>query len=101
MSELKATQKGMWKNAYDILLDGNLLTKWDAKTWSVGGTFVLDEHSYEVKANGMATRYEMTDATKGARAATASRLGGNTGASKLTGRLISSSGRPSGVWKNA
>lgn len=35
MSELKATQKGMWKNAYDILLDGNLLTKWDAKTWSV------------------------------------------------------------------
>lgn len=71
---LKAKRTRSWKGGYDISVDGEPLLRWDPKTWSVGGSFTLDDASYEVRTNAFATRYEMTD-SDGAPIAVAERVG--------------------------
>jgi hypothetical protein len=75
MTELKATRTGFLSNDCEITEDGRVLTRWDARTWRAGGTFELGGHSYEIKANLPATRYELTHHATGEEIAVATHMG--------------------------
>lgn len=70
---LEARKTGVFKGHYEIVVDGRPVTTWEKSMWRNGGTFHLDGHRYEVRANAWGTRYTLTrdDATM----ATAERVG--------------------------
>jgi len=47
---LTARQTGTSKKIYEISADERPLVEWDANTWSVGGSFALEDRQYEARA---------------------------------------------------
>ncbi|MBE1489221.1 hypothetical protein [Plantactinospora soyae] len=72
--KLTAKGQGLFKNDYELSADGKPLTYWNAKSLRSGGSFPLDGRTYEVKANILATQWELTDET-GMLVAVAERVG--------------------------
>jgi len=58
---LAARKLSMWRNRYELVVDGQPLAVWEGRVWRGGGTFELSGRHYDVRANGWGTRYEMTD----------------------------------------
>jgi hypothetical protein len=71
---LEARKVGAFSPAYDILLDGRPLTRWEASWWRSRGAFTLDGQAYEVRGNGWGTQFTLLDQFGGA-VATAGKLG--------------------------
>lgn len=51
----------MWRNRYELSVDGRPLTVWDGRVWRSGGEFDLEGHHYDVTSNMLGTRWELTD----------------------------------------
>jgi hypothetical protein len=71
---LEARNAGAFSPAYDILLDGRPLTRWEASWWRSRGTFALDGQTYEVQGNRWGTQFTLLDQFGGT-VATAGKLG--------------------------
>ena len=71
---LEARRAGVFAARYDILLDGDALTRWDGSWWRAGGRFTLEGRPYEVSSKRWGSEFTLTDQT-GAVVATAGRLG--------------------------
>lgn len=71
---LTARQVSVWRNRYDIIIDGRTVATWDSAFWMNGGDFELDGRRYEVRANVWGNRFGMVDAV-GERVASADRVG--------------------------
>jgi hypothetical protein len=69
-SMLQATRVGVFSSAYDVTLDGQLVTRWDKSMWRTGGSFTVGRQRYEVRGKLMGSAYTMTDQS-GATVATA------------------------------
>lgn len=71
---LRAKRVGLWRNRFEISVDGQPITVWDGSTWKAGGAFELDGTRYEVGANLWGTKYGMATAD-GTVVASADRVG--------------------------
>jgi hypothetical protein len=71
---LTASKVSVWRNRYDLALDGSPLATWEGRVWKTGGTFDLAGRSYDVRSNTWGTRFEMTDQV-GVTVAAADRVG--------------------------
>jgi hypothetical protein len=71
---IEARKASVWKNRYDITVDGRRLATWDGSSWKSGGTFGLDARRYEVRGNMWGNKYGMVD-EDGTRIASADRVG--------------------------
>jgi hypothetical protein len=71
---LTARPTSMWRNRYEIAVDGRPLTTWDQSFWKHGGTFTLDGRPYEVRGNFWGTRSTLVDQL-GGELASAERVG--------------------------
>ncbi len=71
---LEARKASVWKNRYDITVDGRQLATWDGSSWKSGGTFEVDARRYEVRSNMWGSKYGMVD-EDGTRIASANRVG--------------------------
>jgi len=58
---LEARRVSIWRNRYELTLDGRPLARWDGRTWRTGGRFALEGRRYEVRSNVWGNRFEMTD----------------------------------------
>jgi hypothetical protein len=71
---LQARRTSMWRNRYQISLDGRPVTTWDGAMWRTGGSFELEGQRFEVRSNVWGSRFGMaTD--DGRPYATADRVG--------------------------
>ena len=87
----------MWRNSYDITLDGRPLARWDGSSWKVGGTFELDGRRFNVGSNMWATTYGMAD-DAGTTIATADRVGRKNWTVQAAG-VTNTFRRPS-IWRH-
>ena len=71
---LEATKPSIWRNNYDITVDGRPLARWEGSLWKAGGTFELDGRRYHVRSNMWGSTYGMADDDDTA-VATADRVG--------------------------
>lgn len=71
---LEAKKVSLWKNRYEIIADGRVLSTWERSIWKTGGTFDLDERHYEIRGNLWGSRYGMV-AADGTAVASADRVG--------------------------
>ncbi|RYV51923.1 hypothetical protein [Pengzhenrongella frigida] len=71
---IEARKASIWRNRYDIVVDGLRLATWDASLWKLGGELELDGRRYEVRANMWGSTYGMAD-QDGTRIASADRVG--------------------------
>jgi hypothetical protein len=71
---LEARKTSIWRNSYDISLDGRPLARWDGSSWKLGGAFDLDGRRYQVRSNTWGTTYVMADDAD-TNVATADRVG--------------------------
>ncbi|WP_051571062.1 hypothetical protein [Cryptosporangium arvum] len=83
---LHAKQSGLLRSDYEISLDDQPLAHWDAKNWRAGGSFTLDDRTYEVRSDVLATRFELIDPT-GASVAIADRVGRKHWSVEADGRV--------------
>jgi hypothetical protein len=58
---LTAEKTSLWRGRYDILADGRPVAVWDPSWWRNGGSFEVDGHQFQVRANGWGTKYRMLD----------------------------------------
>ena len=58
---LQAIRAGAFSSAYDITLDGRLVTRWDRSMWRSRGSFTVQGQRYEVRANFWNTTFTMID----------------------------------------
>jgi hypothetical protein len=70
---LRATRVGTFSSAYDITVDGQPVTRWDASWWRSGGSFTIDGQRYDVRGNLWGSEFSMTDQS-GMTVATAGKL---------------------------
>jgi hypothetical protein len=82
---LEARKASVWKNRYDITMDGRRLATWDGSSWKSGGTFGLGARHYVVRANMWGNKYGMVD-EDGTRIATADRVGRKSWTVEADGR---------------
>ena len=87
----------MWRNSYDITLDGRPLARWDGSSWKAGGTLELDGRRYHVRSNMWASTYRMADGD-GATVATAHRVGRRSWTVEADG--VGYSFRRPSVWRH-
>jgi hypothetical protein len=71
---LHAKRTGLWRNSYEISLDGRPVTVWDGGTWRTGGTFELEGQRFEIRGNLWGSTYGMAT-EDGRRIASADRVG--------------------------
>lgn len=71
---LTARKPSVWRNRYDVALDGQPVTTFDGSFWKGGGTFTLDGREYEVRGSLWGNRSTMVDEMGGVLAA-ADRVG--------------------------
>ena len=94
---LEARKASIWRNSYDITLDGRPLARWDGSSWKPGGTFELDGRRHHVRSNMWATTYVMTD-DDGTTIATTDRVGRNTWTVQADG--VSYDFRRPSIWRH-
>jgi len=71
---VQARRHSVWRNRYDIMVDGRIVATWDPATWRSGGSFTLEGRSYQLRSNAWGSRYTLLDAA-GAPVASADRVG--------------------------
>jgi hypothetical protein len=82
---LEARRVSVWRNRYEIAVDGEPVAQWNGRTWRTGGSIVLAGRRYDLKSNVWGVRFEMTDET-GMVAATADRVGRRQWTAQAEGR---------------
>jgi hypothetical protein len=58
---LTAKRTSVWRNRYEVVVDGQPVAQWQPRTWRTGGTFELAGRRYEVGSNVWVSRFTMTD----------------------------------------
>jgi hypothetical protein len=71
---LQARRTRVWKNRYDISVDGQPLVTWDGSAWLTGGTLELEGRRYRVHTTLRGSTYSM-QTEDGTEVASARRVG--------------------------
>ena len=94
---LEARKTSIWRNSYDITVDGRPLARWNGSSWKPGGTFELDGRRHQVRSNTWATTYVMAD-DNGTTVATADRVGRKNWTVQADG--VSYTFRRASIWRH-